>query len=183
MKHYVFSILILLGLALLTIEIEAAGGAKSNNLYMPLMRCPTCSGGGGTGGENPPSDYPAEVIRLVNIERTEAGCPAALQNQSLMQGTQAWSEYMASSSDYRHSDNGWYPAYGYLHGTLENLGGGDDPYLVVNAWMNSIGHRTNILYCPQHDPIDPAYNPNVVYDIGVGYASGYWTLAIGSRLP
>ncbi|HEY9661942.1 MAG TPA: CAP domain-containing protein, partial [Allocoleopsis sp.] len=45
----------------------------------------------------------------------------------------------------------------------ENIAHGQQtPEDVVNSWMNSSGHRANLL--------NPAYQ-----DIGVGFANGYWT--------
>lgn len=43
--------------------------------------------------------------------------------------------------------------------------------------MESAPHRRNIEFC--YPSSDPSYDPTMAYSIGVGYAEGYWTLAIG----
>jgi uncharacterized protein YkwD len=58
--------------------------------------------------------------------------------------------------------------FGYQYSTVgENVAVGQrTPSQVVNSWMNSPGHRQNIL--------NPQYT-----EIGVGYSNNYWTQVFG----
>ncbi|MFO7169303.1 MAG: CAP domain-containing protein [Chloroflexota bacterium] len=123
-----------------------------------------------------------EVVRLVNIERAKAGCPAAVIDERLMLGAQNWSLEMQRSG-YRHSPLGWYtrPENGGFESTSvgENIGPSGDPQSIVDAWMASAEHRNLILSCTYSNPQDPAYDPNAVYEIGVGNLGGvWWVLAL-----
>lgn len=111
----------------------------------------------------PPSGagYAAQVIALVNGERTARGLPPLAVSSSLMASSQAWSEYMAANNVFYHSGQN----------VGENIAAGyATPGDVVAAWMNSEGHRANIL--------NPSYT-----QLGAGYAYSanstykhYWTL-------
>jgi uncharacterized protein YkwD len=177
----------LIGLALAALSFGLLSAARAQTepttsylLYLPLLRCPTCTATPTSGG------YAAErleVVRLVNAARASAGCPAARVNNNLMAATQGWSEYMDTSGDYRHAPASWYIEHGYLAGYLENIGGGETAHQIFSAWMESSAHKRNMLWCPEHNPSDPSYNPLKIYEIGVGHSNGYWTLGLGTTLP
>jgi uncharacterized YkwD family protein len=123
----------------------------------------------------------AEVLRLVNAERAEAGCGPLVANATLVGVARAHSADMAARGYFSHTDpEGRSPfdrmrAAGYAGRAMgENIAAGyTTPAAVMAAWMNSSGHRANILNCR-------------FAEIGVGYAAGgsfrhYWTQNFGTR--
>ncbi|WP_370882862.1 SafA/ExsA family spore coat assembly protein [Caloramator sp. ALD01] len=117
----------------------------------------------------------SEVVRLVNIERSKAGLPALKENWQLSRVARYKSQDMINKNYFSH----YSPTYGSPFDMIESFGikfsaageniamGQRTPQEVMNAWMNSPGHRSNIL--------SPSYT-----EIGVGLAkdkSGrcYWT--------
>lgn len=113
-----------------------------------------------------------EVIRLVNEIRAENGLKPLTANWELSRVARYKSQDMADHRYFSHTS----PTYGSPFQMIRNFGlsfrtageniayGQRTPQAVVNAWMNSSGHRANIL--------------NASYtQIGVGYvAKGhYWT--------
>lgn len=116
--------------------------------------------------------YEAEVVRLVNAARAENGLKPLSVNWELSRVARYKSEDMSSARYFSHTS----PTYGTPFEMIRAFGlsyrsageniayGQRTPAAVVDAWMNSSGHRANIL--------------NASYtQIGVGYcASGsYWT--------
>lgn len=116
--------------------------------------------------------YENEVIRLVNEIRAENGLKPLTANWELSRIARYKSEDMSDNRYFSHTS----PTYGTPFQMIRAFGlsyrsageniayGQKTPAAVVNAWMNSSGHRANIL--------------NASYtQIGVGYcASGnYWT--------
>jgi uncharacterized protein YkwD len=184
MKHHVRTLPILVALALLTslgLRARAAGLQATRVVYLPLVACPSCSGGR-TPATPTPSQDAAEVIRLVNSERAKLGCPAVVAEAKLLAATQAWAEYMAANNLYQHTTADWYAPYGYPTGVLENIGPSSSPTLIVDAWMTSpFGHRENLLVC--YPPGDPSYDPRRVYRAGVGHAGTYWVWGLVDVLP
>lgn len=133
-----------------------------------------------TAGSSSSSGYLDQVAALTNKERLNAGCPALVVNATLTSVAQAHSEDMAAHNYFDHnSQDGRSPfdrmsAAGYRYSTAaENIAAGQrTPQDVVTAWMNSAGHRANILNCK-------------LTQIGVGYATGgqygsYWTQDFGT---
>ena len=110
--------------------------------------------------------YESEVIRLVNQVRTENGLKALSPNWELSRVARYKSEDMARNGYFSHTS----PTYGTPFQMIrafagENIAYGQrTPAAVVDAWMNSSGHRANIL--------SASYT-----QIGVGYCSDgrYWT--------
>jgi len=116
-----------------------------------------------------------EVARLVNVERQKSGLPALSYNWQLARTARIKSEDMRNNNYFSHTS----PTYGSPFDMMRNFGisftaageniamGQRTPAEVMNGWMNSPGHRSNIL------------NSNYT-QIGVGYAKdsygrGYWT--------
>ena len=116
-----------------------------------------------------------EVIRLVNAERARAGLQPLRQNWELCRVARYKSQDFIDKKYFSHQS----PTYGSPFDMMEAFGirfsaGGENiakgqpaPDAVMNAWMNSAGHRANIL--------SPSYQ-----EIGVGAAkdkngSLYWT--------
>ncbi|WP_435204444.1 CAP domain-containing protein [Micromonospora sp. bgisy143] len=119
------------------------------------------------------SDQARQVVDLVNAERAKAGCKALTIDDKLMTAAQRHSQDQADHSKMSHtgsdgSDTGVrLDRVGYAWRTYgENVAWNQKtPTAVMDAWMNSSGHRANILNC-------------AFTEIGVGIASSngpYWT--------
>lgn len=119
--------------------------------------------------------YEQKVAELVNIERQKAGLSALTFDQSVSNVARTKSKDMAANNYFAHQS----PTYGSAGDMLtrfgikwsawgENIASGQKtPEAVVTAWMNSPGHRANIL-------------STNFSKIGVGYAvnsngTPYWT--------
>jgi uncharacterized protein YkwD len=121
----------------------------------------------------------ARVVELVNAERAKAGCGAVHSDSRLAAAAQGHSEDMAARDYFDHTTpDGVDPwerakAEGYMTPTGENIAMGQRTAEdVTEGWMNSPGHRANILNCDSKA-------------IGMGLArnSGgttYWTQMFGS---
>lgn len=116
--------------------------------------------------------YEAEVIRLVNEIRVQNGLKALTTDAELCRGARAKSQDMADNRYFDHNS----PVYGTPFQMMKSFGityrtageniayGYAAPRTVMDGWMNSSGHRANIL--------------NAAYTrIGVGYVANgnYWT--------
>ncbi len=116
--------------------------------------------------------YEEEVVRLVNAERAKNGLKPLIHDWELSRVARYKSQDMKDNNYFSHTS----PVYGSPFQMMKKFGisyrtageniarGQATPQAVVNAWMNSSGHRANIL------------NASFTH-IGVGYvASGkYWT--------
>lgn len=124
--------------------------------------------------------FAADVVALTNAERMAVGLRPLAVDQRLTMAAQAHSADMVARGFYAHTTpEGSEPwdraaAAGCPHrGIGENIACGQrSPADVVRAWMNSPGHRANIL-APGFD------------EIGIGYATGslagtYWTQLFGT---
>ncbi|MEW2401553.1 CAP domain-containing protein [Streptomyces sp. NPDC046862] len=96
----------------------------------------------------------AEVLRLVNVEREKAGCSPVAANSALADLAGAFSDDMAERGFFDHTDpEGDTPwdraaALGITDLGGENIARGQaTAEAVMEAWMNSPGHRANILNC------------------------------------
>lgn len=116
--------------------------------------------------------FETEVVRLVNEQRAQHGLKPLTENWELSRVARYKSQDMADNRYFSHTS----PTYGSPFQMIRAFGlsfrtageniayGQRTPQAVVNAWMNSSGHRANIL--------------NASYtQIGVGYVAGgnYWT--------
>ncbi|WP_051709015.1 CAP domain-containing protein [Streptomyces sp. NRRL S-350] len=96
-----------------------------------------------------------QVVDLVNAERAKAGCGPVAAEPRLASAAQSHSDDMADRNYFDHaSPEGYHAdhrieATGYRWSTWgENIARGQkDPAAVMDAWMNSPGHRANILNC------------------------------------
>jgi uncharacterized YkwD family protein len=119
--------------------------------------------------------FEQQVLRLTNQERQKAGLsPCAGTNSNLNRSARAKSEDMADMNYFSHDS----PNYGDPFTMMRNFGvqyrsageniamGQRTPEQVVKAWMDSPGHRANIM--------NGSYNY-----LGVGYVlkngNAYWT--------
>ena len=105
-------------------------------------------------GEIVPVDtaaFAAEVIRVVNIERTVAGVPPLEMNTRLREAANIRArELPALFSHNRPDGRAWHTALVDVgvrpFGSGENIASGHTtPTAVVIAWMNSPAHRDNVL--------------------------------------
>lgn len=117
-------------------------------------------------------NYENEVIRLVNEIRAQNGIGQLKADWELSRVARYKSQDMKDNNYFSHTS----PVYGSPFEMIKNFGisyrsageniakGQATPQAVVNAWMNSSGHRANIL--------NSSYNK-----IGVGYVKNgrYWT--------
>ncbi|MGP3976488.1 sigma-70 family RNA polymerase sigma factor [Streptomyces sp. 8N114] len=102
-----------------------------------------------------PADTPAEqVLALVNTERTKAGCRPLKLDDRLTRAAQLHSEDMSANHYFNHTSQDGRSfsdrakAQGYQSPGGENIARGQSsPKDVMSAWMNSEGHRANILNC------------------------------------
>ncbi len=125
--------------------------------------------------ESPTLSAEEEVIRLVNVQRQKAGLSPVTNNWEVSRVARMKSQDMIDKNYFDHNS----PTYGTPFQMLKSFGisyraageniamGQTSPQAVMNAWMNSSGHRANIL------------NANYT-QIGVGLAKSkngtyYWT--------
>lgn len=148
-------------------EIKAANPSiKNYDLIYPGQRItvPTLS--------SSTAAYEAEVVRLVNERRAEQGLKPLTQDWQLSRVARYKSQDMSELGYFSHTS----PTYGSPFDMMKSFGisyrsageniakGYRTPEEVVNAWMNSPGHRANIL------------NSSYTH-IGVGYVNSgnHWT--------
>ncbi|MET7295444.1 CAP domain-containing protein [Streptomyces griseoloalbus] len=96
----------------------------------------------------------AEVLRLVNQERAKAGCSPVAANSALTGLATAFSDDMAQRGFFDHTDpDGNTPWDRAKAAGISDLGGENiargqaDAEAVMQAWMDSPGHKANILNC------------------------------------
>ncbi|MHB8172221.1 MAG: CAP domain-containing protein [Thermincolia bacterium] len=122
------------------------------------------------------SQFETKVVELVNVERSKAGLKPLVADSLLSKGARAKSQDMADQGYFNHNS----PKYGSPFDMMKTFGvkynaageniaaGQTTPEAVVTGWMNSPGHRANIL--------NPKFGK-----IGVGYVTvnkgyrHYWT--------
>ncbi|WP_332874990.1 CAP domain-containing protein [Streptomyces geranii] len=116
-------------------------------------------------------------MTLVNAERAKAGCAALTENEKLTKAAQDHSQDMADHQNMSHTGSDGssmsdrLTRVGYkFRSAGENVAAGyTTPESVMDGWMNSSGHRANILNCG-------------FKEIGIGLAQpgNYWTQDFGS---
>lgn len=122
--------------------------------------------------DNTVSSFEKEVVRLVNEARVQNGLQPLTENWELSRVARYKSQDMVDYRYFSHTSPTYgtpfqmIKAFGLSYRTAgENIAYGQrTPQAVVNAWMDSNGHRANIL--------------NASYkQIGVGYVANghYWT--------
>jgi uncharacterized protein YkwD len=174
---------------------DDASGKANGDTDGTSAEPPSKTGGGagspnssGGGSENTESETTAtgssepeleavedEVVDLVNAERVDAGCRPLNVDAKLAQAAQDHSADMAERDYFDHTTpegltfaerivNAGYPTPG-----AENIAVGQQTAeQVMEGWMNSDGHRANILNCE-------------LTNIGVGFVEDgmYWTQDFG----
>ncbi len=117
----------------------------------------------------------AQVLALVNDERAKAGCSPLAEEAHLTKAAQDYSDQMSAGNFFSHtSPDGTtfdqrIKQAGYSKPGAENIAKGQTSAAqVMDAWMNSEGHRANILNCS-------------LKKLGVGFtkAGSYWVQDFG----
>ncbi|MEK8126709.1 CAP domain-containing protein [Paenibacillus filicis] len=115
------------------------------------------------------SQYAQQVLDLVNQERSKAGLNAVSMNSELSKVAMAKAQDMYNNNYFDHQSPTYgspfdmMKSYGISYSTAgENIANGQSsPTEVMDQWMNSPGHRANIL--------------NTSYtQIGIAYYNGEW---------
>ncbi|MDR6317315.1 uncharacterized protein YkwD [Actinoplanes couchii] len=119
-----------------------------------------------------------QINQLVNVERAEHGCGALKVNAQITAAARAHSAYMAQTGTFSHTGKGGsrfstrIKNAGYAKPSAENIAWGyQSAAAVVDGWMKSPGHRTNILNCKSK-----------TVGVGVVYSAGgapYYTQDFG----
>ncbi|MFC7534090.1 CAP domain-containing protein [Actinoplanes sp. GCM10030250] len=119
-----------------------------------------------------------EINKLINVQRTSKGCSALTVNAALTTAARGHSAWMAQTGNFSHTGKSGSnfvarsKAAGYAKPSAENIAWGyRSAAEVVNGWMKSPGHRTNILNCKSK-----------TVGVGVVYSTGgapYYTQDFG----
>ncbi|WP_345576429.1 sigma-70 family RNA polymerase sigma factor [Streptomyces prasinosporus] len=111
----------------------------------------------------------AQVLALTNTERAEAGCGPVTLDDRLARAAQLHSEDMSANGYFSHTGQNGSSfadrarAQGHPSPGAENIARGQSSAAsVMDAWMNSPGHRANILNCS-------------LKTLGVGVVTSDWT--------
>ncbi|MFE0012933.1 CAP domain-containing protein, partial [Streptomyces erythrochromogenes] len=173
-----------------TAESSTPAKSESSPSAKPPRKPATTTGGGsgstggsggstGGGGGTVNGDAESAVLALVNKERAAAGCGALTSNPKLSAAARGYSDTMARAGVMSHTGpdgstmTSRVEAAGYKWSNLgENIARGQaDADAVMKAWMNSSGHRANILNC-------------AFKEIGIGVHKGdggpWWTQNFGA---
>lgn len=127
----------------------------ASSKYIKLIYPNTSANQGSTSGENTTSQLTAdeqEVFDLINAKRVANGLPALKINDEVQNVARIKAQDMVDSNYFSHTS----PIYGSPFNMLKNFGityktageniaGNSSNSGAVNAWMNSEGHKANIL--------------------------------------
>lgn len=125
--------------------------------------------------------FQEDLLAAVNNERRKAGLPDLCLNAKLTSAAQKHSEDMASNGFMSHTGSDGSSLSTRVNrenfrwsGLAENVAAGQQTVeAVMSSWMNSSGHRRNILGNYKFFGGGMARNPNARYGI-------YWTQVFGS---
>ena len=120
-----------------------------------------------------------QVTALINKERAAAGCKVLTYNEQLWKAARAHSTDMAKNNYFSHTgkdgstfvDRAVAAGYPKNNAAAENIAYGyATAEAVVNGWMNSDGHRKNIVNCSHRTT-----------GVGLAYRgkTPYWTQVFG----
>ncbi|MFK0102462.1 CAP domain-containing protein [Streptomyces sp. NPDC091040] len=156
-------------------KAPATKAAKSSAPAAPKSSAPAPSKS--TAPTSTAASAQAAILALVNEERGKVGCSPVTASSSLASLAQSFSDDMAARGFFDHTDpDGKTPwdradAAGVSGLGGENIARGQaDAEAVMDAWMNSDGHRANILNCDYK-----------TLGVGVHYGAGgpWWTQDFG----
>lgn len=154
-----------------TPQVSAAAPGTETDAPAPSRTAAATSAGARAPGVE------AQVIALVNAVRLDAGCAPLVHDEGLAEVARAHSADMRDRDFFDHENlAGLDPferaeAAGLTNARAENIAYGQpDPAAVMDDWMESRGHRANILDCE-------------LRTLGVGVAEGpggpWWTQLFG----
>jgi uncharacterized protein YkwD len=154
-----------------TPQVSAAAPGTETDTPAPSRTAAASSAGARAPGVE------AQVIALVNAVRLDAGCAPLVHDEGLAEVARAHSADMRDRDFFDHENlAGLDPferaeAAGLTNARAENIAYGQpDPAAVMDDWMESRGHRANILDCE-------------LRTLGVGVAEGpggpWWTQLYG----
>lgn len=138
-----------------------------------------------------PMEWESEMVRLVNIEREKAGVAPVEANTKLMEIAALKAkemmelDYSSHASPNYGSPSEFARHYGYGKNVGENIHGGFvkdiSPQAVLNAWLNSEGHKKNLLN-PNWKYIGMGWNSReYTRDNGLPSSKAYWFVQLFSR--
>ena len=144
----------------------------------PSTSTPPPTGGGS-------STFETEVVRLTNAERAKNGCGALSIDSALTTSAGKHASDMVARHYFDHTNPDGKDPFermadaGFRGSAMaENIAMGyDSPQAAVTGWMNSAGHRTNILNCG-YNRIGVGYDSGQILD---GYSKGSWVQNFGTR--
>ena len=163
------------------VQINSNNDIGNAKIDFEALRMTIGSGSSCTVQEN--SAFEAQVFNLINAERAKKGIAPLTRNTKLDAAALRHSKDMACNNfvDHTGSDGSspWermeQAGYNWTNAAENIAAGYSTPASVVAGWMNSSGHKANIL------------NPNLE-DIGIGYAykngtkyGHYWTTNFGTQ--
>ncbi|MEV7234493.1 CAP domain-containing protein [Streptomyces sp. NPDC051020] len=161
-------------------KAPAAAGTTGSAPSATASAAPTTSAAApARSATTPAGDISAQaaVLALVNQERAKVGCSPVTTSAPLASLAQNFSDDMAARGFFDHTDpdgrNPWDRASkaGVTRLGGENIARGQaDAQAVMDSWMNSEGHRANILNCDYK-----------TLGVGVHFGSGgpWWTQDFG----
>ncbi|MGW1127202.1 CAP domain-containing protein [Streptomyces sp. NPDC002526] len=161
-------------------SVRKKESAKPSTSKAPAAKAPKSSAPAPSKSSAPTStaaSAQAAILALVNEERGKVGCSPVTASSSLASLAQSFSDDMAARGFFDHTDpDGKTPwdradAAGVSGLGGENIARGQaDAEAVMDAWMNSDGHRANILNCDYK-----------TLGVGVHYGAGgpWWTQDFG----
>jgi uncharacterized protein YkwD len=124
-----------------------------------------------------------QILERVNEKRRAQGCKPLELDTRLVTVSKNHAEDMAQGDYFDHtSPDGTSPSdraasSGFPHGIGENIAAGYSAAETVMAgWMNSPGHRANILNCA-YTVTGIGYDPG---SVGTGWGPGSWVQVFGT---
>lgn len=143
---------------LLSTGCYGAGSAADNGGSASLGRSETIVLSSGETGACEKSrdaeDLSLQILSLINLERARIGVDPVRMNKQLRQASEEYACTMAAEDFFEHvnpmtdegpGDRAAKAGYGFFS-IGENLAGGHDtPSEAVQGWMESMGHRNNLL--------------------------------------
>jgi len=132
---------------------DAAPPAPVTTSLIPPATTPLSPPAISAPGDDPEANERNEVLRLVNEERAKTGASSMCFNSNLITAAKKHSDDMSSGGFMSHTGSDGSSVgqrmtrEGYQwRAAAENVARGQSsPAQVMNAWMNSAGHRRNIL--------------------------------------
>lgn len=151
-------------------RLVAAAAAAFALVAMLIVPASPAAAAGGPAGE---------VFAMVNQQRASNGLPPLVSDPVLDNAAYQWANYLRAYGLFEHSSSAWRDSMiggsGWVYSGENIAAGYTSAASVMNGWMNSAGHRANIL------------GRNYV-GMGVAYITGgpwgtYWVQIFAGSLP